>query len=359
MTLLLLWVIIYRVIFTEFSVTTEAERIYISGLESILNGFFTSNNWYPVPYGTQYNVTDPVVLMPSINYKRVLKVLRNPSDMKEYSRKERLIKTVLIDELLINRAFIDIHPDKLKQIDEISNQILSPVISKSKKVLRFLDDKNINVTVYPSFFSTIGSFKLYDPLNIKSGDTIDIKLYPRIDALEKNPSLLLELYASVITKSMIIHNTNIKWQETEAVSDFFTNFVFDHPEAVNTLDMVTKLNKNLLNSSQSFLLSNGLPTGKPLTCEPSNEHIYLVSTDITGNFAPYEHRLIKSLIQNYGRTLSYEELSEHLYNSHADVKFSLWGINKTVQRVRDKLEEAGLPRESIQNVKGEGFRLLA
>lgn len=341
----------------KYSIETEVDRIYNPTLWFIYNGFYTSNNLYVVPYGTDYKIDkDAVVLMPNFDYSRIKKELMSIKSEIQYDKNAKDLKKQIQEEFIRSNTFVEIDSNKLNQIENMIKKALDPIIKKTPIIINQYYGKKINVTIYPTFYGTNGSFNLIPDNDIKNNENIEIILRPRLDKLN-DPSCVVELYSSVITRSLINQNKNLSWRETESISDFFTKFVFSQANHIGTLDTVTKLNPILLEKSQTFLLQNNLPTGKPLVYDYNSNNIYCINENITDILAPYEFRLLRSLIKNYNNTISFEELSEDIYNSHADVKFSLWGINKTVQRVRDKLETVGIPRESLQNVKGEGFKL--
>lgn len=83
-----------------------------------------------------------------------------------------------------------------------------------------------------------------------------------------------------------------------------------------------------------------------------------MENDITDEFGPYELRMLRLLTKNKYHTVSFDQLADEMYNVNADLKYSLWGITKTLQRVRGKLEYYGIPKDAIQNVKGEGYKLV-
>lgn len=100
-----------------------------------------------------------------------------------------------------------------------------------------------------------------------------------------------------------------------------------------------------------------MPTGEVLTIDSNQNRICFLNEDISEKFTNTEKRLLNLFIQKYGKTVYYDEISEVIYHSDADVKFTLAGINKIVQRLRDKLVLLGLPRNIIVNVRSSGYEL--
>lgn len=335
----------------EYSDQTEAQRIYFE-LGYVFNEFFVENQWYVLPTLGNYKIDDPVVILPRLNYFEILDGIKtfkfNEDDFKKEDYK--VIKKTQ-NALIKTRQFKKIDDKKLKAMETRWQKMLLPILEKAQHSLYYLKNKKTNITIKPSNFGTCGSFSLFDVAK----ENVGFEVRPRLD---QKPEEIVELVTSSLTRSALKDNPNVKWRETEAVSDFFTQYVFGVKNHSWTLDKVTKRKPDLLRKSTRYLMELGLPTGELLKYNSKKNKITLINDDITDVLAPYEFRLLRGLIENRNTTLSYNYMAEELYNSHADVKFSLWGITKTVQRVRDKLEDLGVPRETIINVKGEGFKLV-
>jgi len=84
----------------------------------------------------------------------------------------------------------------------------------------------------------------------------------------------------------------------------------------------------------------------------------LFEDNITAEFTPYEFKALRALLKNRNKTVTFDQISEQLYGEETDIKFTIWGITKTIQRIRNKIQQHGLPRDIILNVKGQGFKLL-
>ncbi len=330
----------------KYSSKTEAERV-LESINTQASGFFLRNNWYPISVNDSARKDDSSVLFPEINYLEALSVLN------DFDRdKEKAVKN--IEKHLVNsQQYRPLSEKFLKEFQEKQDEILKPVIKKSKETLTYLKDKNIQVTVIPTHFGTCGSFSLHK--DIENAKVLHIELIIRLD---QDPRDTIELYTSSITRSIWEWNKNVNWRETEAVSDFFTKYVFGYVDHVSTLDRVTKPDVGLRYKSIQFLRRYGLPTGEIVTYDSHENRIFVANTEITTILGAYEFRMLRYLIENRNYTVPFDELAEFMYADKVDEKYSLWGISKTVQRVRDKLEQYGVPRDAIKNVKGEGFKLV-
>jgi len=330
---------------TNYNIQTEASRV-LESTHTQASGFFLKNNWYPISANDIAYIGDSSVLFPEIDYIEALSVIS------DYEKdKEKAINSIA-EHLQKEKQFKQLSDTFLKKFKQRQENILKPVIRKSKETISYLKDKNIQVTVIPTHFGTCGSFSLHN--DIETTKVLHIELILRLDQDARDT---IELYASAITRSVLEWNSNFKWRETEAVSDFFTKYVFGFTEHISTLDRVTKPNVGLRYKSIQFLRRTGLPTGEIITYDSHENRIFVANTEITSILGTYEFRMLRYLIENRNFTVGFDELADVMYAEKADEKYSLWGISKTVQRVRDKLEQHGIPRDAIKNVKGEGFKL--
>jgi len=337
----------------SYSVETEASRLYLTTIKHILNGFFTKNNWYVIQMGINYKIMDPVVILPKLNYRPIIKKYWvNGFLEKQYENDEKIITKYLVSELIRTQTFTEISTKELNKLQKTYENILKKVLQKTYQVLDYIKPGYVDINIYPSYLSTCGSFSVCNPSDEKKV----INLMPRLDVFKES---IVELFASSITRAVLDKNPNISWRETESVSDFLTKYVYGYKNYRGTLDIVTEYNPQLMHQSLSYLMELGFPTGQFIEYNQDNHQLAVGGNDLSQILSPYEIRLVEALVKCKSKTLSYDAIAEELYNSHADVKFSLWGITKTVQRVRDKLEKYGIPRGVIRNIKGEGFELVA
>ncbi len=295
--------------------------------------------------------------MPNIDYTQIIKKHNlGDFDLKFYEKSKNEIIENIEAELIKAEATEQIPLADLQKVKEIGNVALENVIEKSKLIFDALKDKEIDVDIIPTKFGSYGSY--YFP--VMHENRVKIELRPRLD---KNlfdddfKNLLIELYISAITFFWLRDDKHYDWQKREAVSDFFTKYVFNLSDYKGTLSVISELNADLLLKSQQFLVNSKLPIGKNLSFDAINSKIFLRGFDITEKLSTYEIRLLSLFIENYGKVVDYDLIAERLYNTLFDAKFSFWGIAKTVQRLRNKLSQHGLSRDFIQNVKGEGFRI--
>ena len=73
------------------------------------------------------------------------------------------------------------------------------------------------------------------------------------------------------------------------------------------------------------------------------------------NFSPREQKILGLLIQRGNNLVTIDEISRLIFDTEED--FSLWAIAKTIQRLRDKLEQNGVSGSFIQTLRGQGYVL--
>lgn len=336
-----------------YDISTEAGCLYFTGYD-ISRGFFLKNGWYPVPLSIRHNQYDPVILMPDINYNYAFKNIKSfKNDLsKLYVASDKELKPIT-EELIKTDTFIKLSPP---EINGMQNQYSSILLSKETKIKQVFDILNgieFEVIIYPTNFGSPGAFTIFDINEAIKSKTVKIYLSHRIDMPKED---ILEKFVSSITRSLSTVGEN--WDQSEAISDFVTQDILGHKNHIGTIKLINKQNKYLLENSIKFLLKNGLPTGDIFTYDPERKCINLFDKNINENLSPLESKLLTTLIKNKGEIVTFDQIADNLYLIDADLKFSLWGIIKTVQRIRSKLEDFGIPKEAIQNVRGEGYKLM-
>jgi DNA-binding winged helix-turn-helix (wHTH) protein len=344
-------------VFVSYSPTTESERI-LHTISGVATGFYIENGWYVLPCLKKYQKVNSSVLLPTLNYLDILGSYKSISSNKKYkdnsentvTNKQLLNKVE--SEIIKSKVFVPLDKSKLNKLEKEYSKLLLPAIRQIKQSIPIYKDIDFNICVKPTHFGVCMSF---DSIKQKDFEKkfVDICITVRLDwPIEQ----VLEGLASSVSRGLI-EATNT-WRETEAVSDFITKYVLGAYNVKGTINSVSKRDDKLLHKSIEYLLSLQAPINLPLNFNADQNVISYYGENVTNHFSPYEFRVLKMLITNKNKTVSIDEISEGIYKTNADLKFTLWGITKTVQRVRDKLEEIGVPRTMIQNVKGEGFKLL-
>lgn len=335
-------------IIVEYSPYTESVRI-AHVLEGIYNNFYLRNNWYVIRPNGNNNTKQSTVYLPELRYERYnIEEIIKKSSQENFLFDEHSIIEPIEKDIKKELYFKDLGNTEMKKLHAEYKKVVQETLNRAVNVIEYLKDKDFLINIYPTNFGTCGSFTKVS-LSKLENKTITIDLFNRLDQPAEN---IKELIVSAITRGKVIG----KWENTEAVSDFLTKHVFGYTEHYPTIRKIRKTKPKLLEQSIKYLREINLPTGELL--ETKNNKIMLLGRDITDTFSIYEKRALIKLLENINQAMSFDGISEAMYKSKAEIKFTLWGITKTIQRIRDKLQRHGVPRDTIKNIKGEGFVLV-
>ncbi len=333
------------------SLSSEKNRI-IATYANVLNGFFIKNGFYPLPFVDKENKIETVVL-PQLDYltldvHSLKKLINSGFDIdydfmlgsKDYTK---VLSSLNVEELFDDNIL------KKEYIEEIKKYLFEAIIKYSTN-FSYLKNKNFNVKVFITQYGTLGSFNGVT-LNDFDKDTIDLYFYLRADM----PAFYIcELFISSVTYNMVHAYTN-NWQNGESVSDFLTKYFMNLPGFIPTLEATENINKELLHKSIAYLHNLGISANSVLEYDSDSDKIFIRNKEITNIFSSYERLVLTHFIKNKGSIVTFDDIARVLYGKEAEVNFSLWGINKCIQRIRNKLIKEGIPKSIIKNVKGIGF----
>lgn len=338
----------------KYSLETEANKL-LHDLQQLYSGFYLKNGWYPLPLGTKTKFTDSSVIFPTFDYSKISVFYKNKKlveDSNQFEGRNTELLELAKSQLSESNLFIKISNAKLKKLEADYTKVLKPSILKLKKSFGYLKGTKLNIQISPTQFGTCGSFNHPYKEDFLTNSDINLVFYLRVG---QPADQVKEYLASSLTRGFVNH---LEWKCTEAVSDFITEHILDSKTHVPTLDRISKVNKTSLKKSLKFLRTYNLPTGKVLDYFENENKIILLGENITTKFTQYEFRTLRELILKKGTVATFDDLSNCLYKAEIGEKFTFWGITKTIQRIRDKLELLGVPREQIVNVKGQGFKLI-
>lgn len=341
----------------EHSPKTEAKQIRHL-VYSTATGFYIKNNWCVLEPKKEYYTYPKSVIVPRLNYQNLVIITSSKTGLKP----KDYYKQKFSDEDLRNleqavakdKSYKKLNKYKLSALKKEYIKLLEQAYKKTKTI-EYLKKADLAVKIYPTLYGTKGSFNYVIPKNPVEQHVIT--LFPRLD---QKPEYIIELFVSAIVRGF--HNTipqsHITWDQSEAVSDYLVQNIFGYKVFIGTLkDLKEHNNAKYIKNSLDYTKELGFGIEGMLEYHKETNKIFVLGRDRTTIFAPYELRLLRSLIENKNKTLTFDNITDELYHTNPDEKFSFWGIRKCVQRVRNKLEKLGIPRDTIKSVKGEGFKL--
>jgi len=210
------------------------------------------------------------------------------------------------------------------------------------------------IIIHPTNFGTTCSF------NIADSFPAAVEMYLRQD---QDIYALTEAILSAVTRDEVYRELDGMWSESELLVDWLimksslSPILKKYQPKTNFIPTVKytrmKQGAKLMNESQDFyrrlgapILENifGMEDGRPT-----------VSGRPIENVSPREQKILELLIQRGNNLVTIDELSELVFD--AEENFSLWAIAKTIQRLRDKLEQNGVSGSFIQTLRGQGYVL--
>jgi len=352
-----LWynMLIHTMVIIEFETTLNTNAKSIAGTyASARAGFYLKRGFYVLPkIPIKYSFDNIVTLPAFIDYGAIDKLIPSNCydpktytvDIEKYPSAIKEIKDQLVT-LGVVKEPSKAHRNKIvKEATEYTKEL--------QKSLKYLKYKDIKVSIGIKDYGSVSSFWGIYPKNRKS-KVQDIKIDLRSDMDEQ---AIGEPIASALTIYYVQKMGSYKWRETEAVSDFITKYILGSTSVIPTLKTLNKPSKVLLKKSINYLHSIGINHTSVIEYDENFNALFIAGRNITNVFSSYEFLVLRELTQNSGKVVAFDDLAKALYGDGAEIKFSLWGINKCIERVRSKLEGFGIPRQTIKNVKGVGFML--
>ena len=77
---------------------------------------------------------------------------------------------------------------------------------------------------------------------------------------------------------------------------------------------------------------------------------------VTNLFSTNEQLMLIELYKNRGKILSKDEIADLIWKDNAEDKFSIWGIEQLISRLRGKLIKASFPKSCIITVRNKGYK---
>jgi len=187
------------------------------------------------------------------------------------------------------------------------------------------------------------------------------RVEPRFDATTADIifcvicSFIHEFYDSFLE----LDTGQITWEEKQRMAEF-----------VVTKSNLTKITGEYRSINQ--LLDSNVPFNNPAAVEESNllfESIgYPVISKVeyingnliangfnVENFTDQEEHLLVALLNKSGSVLSYDEIAESIWKEESYTRFSIQAIQKTIERIRKKLDYYGVSSNMIVNRTGKGY----
>ena len=109
----------------------------------------------------------------------------------------------------------------------------------------------------------------------------------------------------------------------------------------------------LLEESNVYLAKLGITFEKKLKL--IDDELYFKDKSLNVELSINQLKILKLLLNLEGKIVSAYEIGDELWSDSDD--FSLWAVNKTMQRLRNKLISLGASPLTLKSVRGKGYIL--
>ena len=343
----------------EWSVKTEVKRL-IHTAHNIADGFFRVNNFFVVPYrsGSLRNLHILTVPFPELPYKTILRFWERVKrvDIKNFPLEfdKDLVKAVNGLLKTSDLPGSDLRRSDLRGVKQTWEKAAAAILDEIYKLMPEKKGAISKIIIHPTNFGTTCSFNIADSFPAAA------EMYLRQD---QDIYAITEAILSAVTRDEVYRELDGMWSESELLVDWLimksslSPILKKYQPKTNFIPTVKytrmKQGAKLMNESQDFyrrlgapILENifGMEDGRPT-----------VSGRPIENVSPREQKILELLIQRGNNLVTIDELSELVFD--AEENFSLWAIAKTIQRLRDKLEQNGVSGSFIQTLRGQGYVL--
>jgi Transcriptional regulatory protein, C terminal len=87
------------------------------------------------------------------------------------------------------------------------------------------------------------------------------------------------------------------------------------------------------------------------------KRIFWDEVDFTKSFTENEVQILIELVNKDGEILDRDDIAKIIWGEHASSEYSAWAIDQNISRLRKRLEEVGIPKDTIVTIKKKGVKL--
>ncbi|OGM12893.1 hypothetical protein A3A76_00505 [Candidatus Woesebacteria bacterium RIFCSPLOWO2_01_FULL_39_23] len=335
----------------EYSLETEAKRV-IHCAHQMVVGFYRVNNFYVLPLDLKTHSSN-IVLFPDLPYHKI------PRFWNKAKKVDVTTLPIKADRRIVDEVKLLLEKERLPKpnyhhIKKGWGKASNTILEKLNDLIPKAFDRIGEIIIYPTVLGTSCSF------NILSEKDSIIYIWLRED---RDIYSIVEAIITSITRKEAFDELHATWSESEFLSDWLVTksalatAIAKYQKRSNYLPTLKgtrgKQNAQLLKESDEFYKKLGLPINSKVfnlngrTPEINKKQI----EDLTNT----EKNILRLLIENADNVVTFDKIADYLFPDSAN--FSLYAISKTIQRLRDKLEENGISGSYIQTLRGRGYLL--
>lgn len=352
----------------EWSLQIEAKRL-IHAAHSIADGFFRVNNFFVEPWKPDGHFSKMTVPFPDLPYHKIPRFWERAkrADIKNFPLE---FPGDLIDAVVKLMAPLSLAEPTMERVKRTWEKACGEILAEIEKIfptmrlprdvpsgtsLAMTETSRVSqIVIHPTNFGTTCSFSVADSF------PAPVEMYLRID---QDIYAITEAILSAITRREVYQELDGVWSESELLVDWLVMKSSLSPILLKYQPKSTfiptvkytrmKQSAQLMKESQDFYRRLGVPMfqnifeikdGQPTIAGRKME-----------NVSARELEILAIMIKKNNTLVSIDELADLLFAT--DEEFSLMAIAKTIQRLRDKLEQNGVSGSFIQTLRGQGYVL--
>lgn len=334
----------------KHNLQTEILRVVNTAIPAS-NGFFRTKGFFLIPYEKRFVSQSHLVFLPELEYNRLPRFWNemsrlNAGEVFDYKISSEMFEALKISLLKKNYPELDWQSMKKnwQRVEKKFFQNLGEIVPDWQKKIK-------KILIMPTRFGTSCSFNV-----LKEKDS-EIKIFVRGD---QGPTEIAEAILTSLLRYEAEKDLKATWEESEFLVDwlltksslakiFGTKF-FSTLQGTRTL-----YSGSLRKLSNDFYRRLGLSPVLP-EFKVDGEKIFR-GEDLIKNLSEKELKVLRLMIGKEDKLINYREIGQTIYGDEFGEKFSLWGVSKFIQRLRDKLEKQNIGSHQIQTVYGQGFVL--
>jgi hypothetical protein len=314
---------------------TEVERV-VHAAKQTWSGFYIKKGFLVLPEIRSGGIRE--VVLPDIGLEKITdveKILQGVS-LNFPIKVPDVLETEILNKIEVGKVDADFE-NEWRRVEKAFWNVVNILVPEVAEKIK-------NVEVRITRYGTISSYQY-----LSKGDE-KLIVYLRQDAQVSN-------LAEAILTAMIypyLGELGMAWEESEAMVDFviknsiLRDFFGEHTPTLKSL-REKGVEKDRV-ESRNFIKKLGIVTEEALKI--NNKKIELLGKPIDSKLTKKQNEILALLISKKGTVVNFEEVSKILWDD--EDKFSLWAMNKFIERLRLKLVGLGLSPFVLRTVRGRG-----
>lgn len=328
----------------RWDIETEAQRVLQASFNTA-NGFYLAKGFYVSE--KRFNGDPGCIYLPPLNFKR----------FKGYW--DRVAMREMQFPILTPMDMEDFLEEQLTPYLKMDNKKLKTFEAQWKKVEGKFWETIWNT--FPEFkgligeleicITSFGSLSSYGHLNEEKNQKLRVYLREDFGISQIAEVIITALFRKVLNEK------GFTWETQEGITDFLMqttvlNKLF--PDYKPTLESLVV---DLVKKSESVRYLNEIGVPNQFNLEIKSGDLWYANQNVEKNFTKSQAAILKLMMNRRSEIISFDDLSDMIWEQKSTDKYSIWAINKHMQRLKDKLGELQIHNISIESVRGRGYIL--